>query len=49
MKKIRKKLYKKFSVKLLEWTNKRWIISLSKKEGNKTIRDTTEIFKKIFR
>ena len=38
--KLEKNFIKNLTAKLLEWTNKRWIISLSKKEGDKTIRDS---------
>ena len=38
--KLEKNFIKNLTTKLLEWTNKRWIISLSKKEGDKTLRDT---------
>ena len=44
--KLEKNFIKNLTVKLLEWTNKRWIISLTKKEGNKTIRDTKVDFQK---
>ena len=44
--KLEKNFIKNLTVKLLEWTNKRWIISLSKKEGNKTIRESKVDFKK---
>tara|TARA_Y100000591_G_scaffold126383_1_gene108265 strand:- start:556 stop:1791 length:1236 start_codon:yes stop_codon:yes gene_type:complete len=37
--KLEKNFIKNLTEKLLEWTNTRWIISLSKKEGDKTIRD----------
>ena len=37
--KLQKNFIKNLTEKLLEWTNTRWIISLSKKEGDKTIRD----------
>ena len=43
---LEKNFIKNLTVKLLEWTNKRWIISLSKKEGDKTIRDTKVDFQK---
>ena len=44
--KLEKNFIKNLTVKLLEWTNKRWIISLTKKEGNKTIRESKVDFKK---
>ena len=37
--KLEKNFIKNLTEKLLEWTNTRWIISLSKKEGDKTIRE----------
>ena len=44
--KLEKNFIKNLTAKLLEWTNKRWIISLSKKEGDKTIRDSKIDFQK---
>ena len=44
--KLEKSFIKNLTEKLLEWTNKRWIISLSKEEGNKTIKDTQIDFQK---
>ena len=47
--KLEKNFIKNLTEKLLEWTNTRWIISLSKKEGDKTIRDAKiNTQKKIF-
>ena len=47
--KLEKNFIKNLTEKLLEWTKTRWIISLSKKEGDKTIRDTKINYqKKIF-
>ena len=47
--KLAKNFIKNLTEKLLEWTNTRWIISLSKKEGDKTIRDAKiNSQKKIF-
>ncbi len=45
-----KNFIKELSTKLYEWTNQRWIISLSKKEGLKTRRQEEKINKeKIFK
>ena len=34
-----KSFVKELSIKLLEWTGKRWIISFSKEHGSKTLRE----------
>ena len=45
-----KDFIKELSTKLYEWTNQRWIISLSKKEGLKTIKQEEKINKeKMFK
>ena len=44
--KLEKNFIKNLTAKLLEWTNKRWIISLSKKEGDKTLKDSKIDLKK---
>ena len=45
-----KDFIKELSTKLYEWTNQRWIISLSKKEGFKTKKQEEKISKeKIFK
>ncbi len=41
-----KDFVKDLSSKLLEWTNKRWIITLSKSQGEMTIKDKEENIKK---
>ena len=41
-----KEFIKIISLKLYEWTGKRWIISLSKKEGDISIKDKEESLKK---
>ena len=47
--KLEKDFIKILSTKLLEWTNIRWIITLSKKEGTKTKREIqTDLKKKLF-
>ena len=47
--KLEKDFIKILSAKLLEWTNVRWIITLSKKEGTKSKRETqTDLKKKLF-
>ena len=43
---LEKNFVKNLTAKLLEWTHKRWIISLSKKEGDKTLRDSKIDLKK---
>ena len=47
--KLEKDFIKILSAKLLEWTNVRWIITLSKKEGTKSKREIqTDLKKKLF-
>ena len=47
--KLEKDFIKILSTKLLEWTNIRWIITLSKKEGTKSNREIlTDLKKKLF-
>jgi DNA polymerase-3 subunit gamma/tau len=44
--KLDKNFVKDLSLKLLEWTNKRWIITLSKIEGSHSIKDQKKIKQK---
>ena len=47
--KLEKDFIKKLSAKLLEWTNERWMITLSKKIGEKSKKQSeTENKKKLF-
>ena len=43
-----KNFVKDLSVKLFEWTNQRWIITFSKKQGEASIREKEEIKKAEF-
>ena len=42
-----KSFVKKLSLKLFEWTNQRWIITLSKIKGEISVKDRKENLKKI--
>ncbi len=42
-----KSFVKKLSLKLFEWTNQRWIITLSKIKGEISVKDKKENLKKI--
>ena len=42
-----KDFVKNLSAKLLEWTNQRWIISFSKKQGEMSIKDKEKKKKRI--
>jgi len=44
---LSKNFVRKLSEKLLEWTGKRWLITLAKEEGQKTFSETKLIEKKI--
>ena len=41
-----KNFVKDLSIKLLEWTNQRWIISLSKRQGEMSVKDREKNNKK---
>ena len=43
---LEKDFVKNLSAKLLEWTNQRWIITLTKNKGEISIKDKEKIFKK---
>ena len=42
-----KNFVKELSLKLFEWTDERWIISLTKDMGEKTLKEKEELKKKI--
>ena len=42
-----KNFVKELSLKLFEWTDERWIISLTKDMGEKTLKEKYELKKKI--
>ena len=44
---LSKNFVRKLSEKLLEWTGKRWLITLAKEEGQKTFSETKLMEKKI--